>query len=272
MSDVSMPNATLIDNLRAEWASIDALLSRLGTEQWSLPSVLPGWTVQDIVAHLIGTESILAGVRAPEVDIGDAAHVHNELGTVNEAWVQAFRDEPPARVHERFRRITGDRLDALAGMAQADFDAPAQTPVGQSTYAHFMQIRLFDCWMHEQDIRDTVGVPGHESGPCPEAAVDQMVRALGYIVGKRAGAPHGSSVTIELTGPVRRSVHVQVAERAHVVDELPGPATTRIKLPSGLFTRLAGGRVDPDEHVERIASDGDADLAATITRNLAHTI
>ena len=46
-------------------------------------------------------------------------------------------------------------------------------------------------------------VPGHEDGPVAEQSVDEIVRALGFIVGKKAAAPDGSSVTFELTGPVR---------------------------------------------------------------------
>ena len=31
------------------------------------------------------------------------------------------------------------------------------TPAGKDTYGRFMQIRVFDCWLHEQDIRDALG-------------------------------------------------------------------------------------------------------------------
>ena len=109
-------------------------------------------------------------------------------------------------------------------MGEDDFSAPSWTPIGQADYRRFMQIRVFDCWVHEQDVRDAVGRPGHEDGPVAEQAVDEIVRALGYIVGKKAGAPEGSSVTIELTGPVARSIHVAVDGRAAVVDRLPGAA------------------------------------------------
>ena len=274
MSDQSIPKQPLVNNLVTEWASIDDLLTGLGDEAWSRPSVLPGWTVRDIVAHIIGTECILSGDEAPAVGdaVADAAHVHNEIGKVNEAWVESLRAQAPEKVHQRFREITASRREALEAMAQQDFDAPSWTPAGHATYARFMQIRLFDCWMHEQDIRDTVDSPGHESGPCAEAAVDEIVRALGYIVGKRAGAPQGSTVTFELTGPVRRTLHVEVGERAHLVERLDGPATARLELPSGLFTRLAGGRVIPDQQLDRITFAGDTELATTVARNLAYTI
>ena len=67
-----------------------------------------------------------------------------------------------------------------------------------------MRIRAFDCWLHEQDIRDAVGRPGGEEGPAAEAALDEIAAALGYVVGKKAGAPQGSRVRFELTGPAAR--------------------------------------------------------------------
>ena len=44
------------------------------------------------------------------------------------------------------------------------------TPAGPDTYGRFMRVRIFDCWMHEQDIRRAVGRPGHVEGP----AVDRV--------------------------------------------------------------------------------------------------
>lgn len=260
--------------LVAQWASIDELLGSLPEADWATPSALPGWTVHDLVAHLIGTESMLLGKDTPpsDDDVSSLPHVHNDIAAFNERWVLAIRALTPKQALAEYRDVIAQRTAALAAMTQDDFDAPSWTPVGQGTYGRFMQIRLFDCWLHEQDIRDAVGRPGHEAGPCAEVAIDEVMGAIGYLVGKRAGAPDGSSVTIELTGPVRRSVHVAVDGRAKVVAELPGPATTTVRLGSGLFARLAGGRVSPDDHLAEVDIQGDADLGRQLVRNLAFTI
>ena len=67
-----------------------------------------------------------------------------------------------------------------------------------------MRIRTFDCWLHEQDIRDAVGRPGGEDGAAAALALDEMTSAIGYVVGKKAGAPQGSRVRFDLTGPAAR--------------------------------------------------------------------
>jgi hypothetical protein len=110
----------------------------------------------------------------------------------------------------------------LIAMSREDFDSPTQTPVGQAPYRRFMEIRVFDCWMHEQDIRQALARPGHEVGPCAEMSIDEVVRALGFIIGKQAAVPDGSTVTIDLVGPIRRTLHVAVTGRAEVVLKLIG--------------------------------------------------
>ena len=151
-------------------------------------------------------------------------------------------------------------------MGTEEFDAPTQTPVGVAPYRRFMEIRVFDCWLHEQDIRSAIGRPGHEDGPCAEMSVDEVARALGFIVGKQACAPDGSAVTIELIGPVYRAVHVAVDERAAVVAKLDRPATATLHIPSTVFVRLAGGRADALPGLDTIRLDGDVHLAAASHR------
>jgi uncharacterized protein (TIGR03083 family) len=270
----SIPKEPLVEALIAQWSAIDGLLRDLPDSAWSTPSALPGWTVQDLVAHIIGTESMLSGEQAPEAasDVKALSHVRNDIGAANEHWVQAMRAETPQQMLAKLRAVTSQRVGVLKSMTQEEFDAPSWTPVGQGTYGRFMQVRLFDCWMHEQDIRDSVGVPGHEDGPCAESSVDEVIKALGYIVGKRGGAPEGSAVTIHLDGPVHRTIHVVVEGRAKVVPSLDRPATATLRLSSALFMRLAGGRVDPGQHLDEVTRDGDAALAERVALNLAFTI
>jgi uncharacterized protein (TIGR03083 family) len=264
----------IVTTLIEEWASIEELLDGLDEKAWDTPTALPGWTVHDVVAHLIGTESRLAGEEPPPFSTGvtDLAYVRNAVGEANEHWVRALRRELPAEMLRRFRSVTKRRTEALTAMTRAEFDSPTATPVGQATYRRFMEIRVFDCWVHEQDIRQAVGRPGHEDGLSAEASIDEVVRALGFIVGKQAAAPDGSALTFELTGPVHRRLNVAVDGRAKVVADLDRPATATVRLPSTVFVRLASGRADVRSYLDRIDSEGDHDLAQRVALNLAFTI
>lgn len=266
----------LVAELREIWQSIDALLEGLKPDEWQLPTSCPGWTVRDHVAHLVGTESTLAGRPSPPTEEGweAPAHVLNDIGRFNEAWIESLRDVTPAELLAAWRDIVAVRLSALEAMTDDDFAADSWTPVGPGTYGRFMEIRVFDCWVHEQDIRDAVGRPGHEAGPAAEQALAEITGALGYLVGKRAGAPDGSRVSIELTGSLARTLSVAVDGRARVVDSLEGPATAQVRLPARIFARLACGRIDPGEALASGEIDlrGDTALGDKVVRNLKFTI
>jgi uncharacterized protein (TIGR03083 family) len=263
----------LISLLDEVWSSIIGLLEGLPVDAWSLPA-LPGWDVHDVVAHLVGTERMLLGVDRPDMALPGQPmeHVKNEIGRLNEAWVVALRGKTSGDLLDLLRAVTAERLGALDAMDQADFDAPSWTPVGEATYGRFMEVRVFDSWMHEQDIREAVGQPGHDSGAVVEQSLVEVMRALGYVVGKRAGAPDGWSMTIRLTGPVERDISIEVDGRARVVDELDGPPAATMTLPSTLFFRLAGGRLAADLVVDRIELDGDMEMAQRVVDHLGFTI
>jgi uncharacterized protein (TIGR03083 family) len=272
----NIPKDRTIAALGEVWASLGELLGELTDDQWLLPSPLPGWSVQDNVAHIVGTEAILSGEAGPSIDIDRDAneHVRNDIGAFNEQWVESLRAVAPNDVLSRFRELTGARLAALEQMTVDEWNAESFTPAGKDTYGRFMQIRVFDCWLHEQDIRDAVGRPGHETGLAVEVVLDEMSTALGFVVGKKAGAAPGQSVTFALTdgGAVVHELHVEVGERAAVVPALSGPATVVLTMPVGVMTRRCAGRVAPDALLDQVAIDGDLALASKILENQSYTI
>ena len=272
----SIPKDRTVAALGEVWSSLDNLLTGLGDDEWSMPTPLPGWSVQDNVAHIVGTEAMLSGEPGPaiEVDREANAHVRNDIGVFNEQWVESLRAVAPSEVLSRFRVLTAARLGTLEAMSDDEWNAESFTPAGKDTFGRFMQIRVFDCWLHEQDIRDAVGQPGHESGLAVEVVLDEMATALGFVVGKKAGAATGQSVTFALTdgGSIVRELHVEVGERATVVPELSGPATVTLTMPIGVMTRRCAGRVGADELLDQVVIDGDLALASRILQNQSYTI
>ncbi len=162
-----VPKAPTVEALAEVWSRLDELLTGLDEASWSAPTPLPGWDVKAVVAHLIGTEAMLQGEPTPDVEIDPAEfqHVRNDMGRINEAWVASMADLAPVELLTRFREQTARRLGALQDTYQADWDTEGFTPAGIDTYGRFMRIRVFDCWFHEQDIRDAVEPARRRGGP-----------------------------------------------------------------------------------------------------------
>ncbi|MDE3202821.1 MAG: maleylpyruvate isomerase family mycothiol-dependent enzyme [Acidobacteriota bacterium] len=276
VADSSRP--ALIGQLRHVWSALADLGGELSDEEWASPTPCPGWSVAAQYAHVVGTESMLLGRPNPEVPTPaeTPAHVRNRIAETNEVWVDALAATPRREVLAQLAEVTGERLKALEAMTDADFDAPSWTPVGQADYRRFMQIRVFDCWVHEQDVRDATGRPGGETGPVAEQAVDELVRAAGFVVGKKAGATPGEGVRLVLGGPLSRRIDVEVGERARVVEALADPPTVTVELTSTAYCRLSCGRVAPSDVLAGalggVRLSGDEALGRRVVENLAFTI
>ncbi len=263
---------TILDR-DATVAAVDAafdgfvdLAESLAPDEWALPTDCPGWSVQDVVGHVIGTEAMSLGRPTPEVALpDDLPHVRNDIGRFNELWVEHYRGRPPAQVLADLSEVVAARRAALADIDQAAFDEESFTPAGPDTLGRMTRIRVMDIWVHDQDIRHAVGRPGHLTGPAPTTALDEIVHIIGYAVGKRAGVPAGRSVRFELTGPLSRRIDVEVTDRARVVDDLDGTPTVTLTLAGDHLTRLVGGRVANAD----VTVEGDRALGEAVVDNLA---
>ncbi|WP_439029278.1 maleylpyruvate isomerase family mycothiol-dependent enzyme [Gordonia terrae] len=274
MATTILPIDEVTAALIAEWGAIRDLAGSLDDESWSAPSVLPGWTNADIVAHVIGTESMLDGrdVEATRT-VSALDHVRNPIGELNEKWVDHFRPKPRAEVIDSLDEIIGVRTERLKAMTQDEFDAETMTPAGADTYGRFMRIRIFDCWVHEIDLRDGTDNPAVTDPPPAKWALDELCASLPFVVGKRADAPKGSKVLFDVTGLAPRSVRIAVADRAGVVDEFDGgdsAADVRITLDGVNLARFAGGRRDADP--SRVVFDGDEALGQAILSRMNYVI
>jgi uncharacterized protein (TIGR03083 family) len=264
--------AAFVDQLAQVWASLASVCRELGTADWDLPTDCPGWTVRDQVSHVVGTESMLLGRSSPPPASGDRGHVLNPIGELNEAWVEARRSLPGEALLAELEEVTAARLAELREMTDEQLAAETSSPIGRVPYAVFMDVRVMDCWVHEQDLRRAVGRPGNLAGPAAEAAVSRLISSFGYVVGKRVAPPEGTTVVLSLTGPVVRTASVAVRSgRAVPEDPGSGAPTARIVTDSETFACLAGGRWDADRAMGagRVVLEGDVEMGGRVVSSLA---
>jgi uncharacterized protein (TIGR03083 family) len=254
------PVIALLDR---EWASIIELCAPLDEAQWSQATDCPGWTVKDNVSHLVGTENMLRGEPADPAVEAKPAHVRNDFGLFNEAAVEARRGRPGADVLAEFRSVSAARIAALRALPAEKWDEIGPTPTGQDTYRHFMRMRVFDSWVHEQDMRRAVGIAGNLSGPIVDLVLDWHRRNIGYVVGKRAKAPDGSVVQFALADAAPITVAVQAGRAAVVDDAVP---TTTLSLDVEAFNALLCGRWDAPTALarDRLRIEGDTTVGRAV--------
>src|SRR6476661_6539580 len=202
------------------------LLRSLSAEEWTLPTDLPGWDVRAVAAHLSHLESVLVGNPEDDVVVPVAAHITSPMSAYTEIGPVARRSWTTEEIIAEFEGSALERLAALRADPPTDPDGhPPHTPddIGWS-WATLLSNRPLDVWMHEQDIRRAVGRPGGLDGPAARHTLGVFARELGYVVAKRAAAPAGSTVVLDVTGPttVHAAVEVGADRRGRPLPE--GPA------------------------------------------------
>lgn len=202
--------------INAWQASLDAIAqvgSGLTPSQWHLPTPCPGWTVGDLVAHVVDIESRLAGLptAAHEPDWAKLPHVTSDFSRLTEVGVDARRGLTPQEVLGELGNVTMLRAEQLhAGPQELDAQvtgfAGAPIPLGR-----LLRMRTFDVWVHEQDIRQAVGLTGGLDSPGAWVTASLLTDALPKIWGKDVRAPIGSVLEVDITGPgVRGTTQVAV--------------------------------------------------------------
>jgi len=250
------------------FGEFEALVADLSDTEWQVQSLCPDWTVHGVAVHLLSIESILTGwfpesaetplpfdkVAAAVTDLaalsgGDLAQRASEMLAVRRAELAALTDEQ---------------------MAQ-----PSPTPVGPGTYGRFMDVRVFDFWVHQRDMAMPLGRSTDDTGIAAEISLDEVHNSMGYIAGKKIGVPDGASLAVHLTGPLERDIYVKVDGRAALVEaaDVPSP-TAELTANSTSFIMLACGRIDPQAEIDagRISWTGDAELGDKAARNLRFTM
>ena len=264
-------NQQLLDMMEHTWRSIGELCGSLSEAEWKTPTDCPAWSVQDQVSHMSGSESGILGDPDPDHSPADVSHTRSEQGQRNEAVVDYRRSWTGQQVLDEFRANTGRRLEYLRGRSDEDFAAEMQTPIGPAPMAEFISIRIMDAWVHEQDIRRALDRPGHMDSPAAAHALDRILRAMPFVAARRAQAPDGATVVIDVSGPPGRVVAIGVeGGRGRELEQVPGNPTVRIAMDAETFTCLGCGRWDPEEVLQsgRITIEGDAELGRSISRQM----
>jgi uncharacterized protein (TIGR03083 family) len=268
---VTYDDARLVEFLDQVWRSISELGAGLTERDWKTPTEVPGWSVQDNLAHIAGIEWRLSGRPDPEHSVpDDLPHVKNPIGRSNELFVDSRRERTGAEVLAEFREVTGARLDQLRAYGPDDFARETWTPVGQGTIRDLLPFRIFDSWVHEQDMRRAVERAGDLDSPVAAVALARIVDAMPFVVGKKAGAPDGATVVFELSGALARTVAIGVdGSRAKPLDAAPAGPTVRVTTDTETFARLACGRIDPFGALrDDVRLEGDKTLGRTIVEQM----
>jgi uncharacterized protein (TIGR03083 family) len=235
--------AATIDAIAGSQARIDEICSELDETAWHQPTALPGWDVQDVVAHLGSLEAMLLGREEPPHEVAEVAHVRNPLGALNERLVDRRRSWSGAEVLAEFRAMTALRLEALSALDESALDGEVLAPNGRMVPQRaFIGIRLWDFFVHEMDIADGLGLPEPVDTAAGRRVLDEMLALVPRGLA-RSGAPEGAVARVEIGAPLPRSVAARFeGGRGLSADPAAGEATLHLRASPATFLMVGSGR------------------------------
>ena len=249
---------SIVAALAEQQAELSSLLDPLDDDGWARPSPCAGWSVADVVLHLVQTngmaqaslddryddflEGMLVGARlAYDVDDGAAAMVERDRGM------------PNAELNDRWRT---EAAALTASFAAADPHRRVQWVVGQLSVRTLTTTRLAETWVHTGDVAEGLGIT-LEPSPRLEHIARLAWRTLPYAF-ERDGRALSGSVAFDLKGPDGSPW------RFTPDDE---PATT-IRGPGAQLCMVAGRRVDPND-TDLVGDGPDARAVLELVRTYA---
>ncbi|WP_405554141.1 maleylpyruvate isomerase family mycothiol-dependent enzyme [Streptomyces sp. NBC_01171] len=257
--------------------SIDAiseLVNPLAETEWNRRTPCPGWSVRDVVSHVIGLDCEMLGDPRPIHTLPrDLFHVTNESQRYMEMQVDVRRHHTAPEMTSELEYTVIRRNRQIRNESRQP-DTVVRGPMGKEiTLELAMRMRAFDVWVHEQDLRTALGRPGNLDSPGALVARDLLLAGLPKVVAKQAQAPRSSAIVFDVHGPVEflRTIRVDIQGRG-TLETAPalGPAAS-FSLDWETYFRLACGRISAEAAGDRIKAEGDPELTAAILRNFAVT-
>lgn len=170
----------IADELRAEREKLSAYLTALPEGAWDKQSLCDGWTIKDLMAHVVGIASDVANRRLE--DVGSAPQ--------NQRQVDERKDATPAVLLDEWAREGKLLEDGILELDDDFWNAPYTEGfnVGQA-----LQRMVEDIWVHTQDIRVPLGEDA-APGPGLVSTLEVGSRDLGVRLPRLA--PDVGTVTI----------------------------------------------------------------------------
>ncbi|MER6464640.1 maleylpyruvate isomerase family mycothiol-dependent enzyme [Streptomyces sp. NPDC001228] len=254
--------------------AITELVTPLPEGEWNRRTPCPGWSVRDVVSHVIGLDCEMLGDPRPIHTLPrDLYHVTNEPQRYMEMQVDVRRHHTAPEMTSELEYTVIRRNRQLRNESRE----PGHTVRGpmstEITLEESMRSHAFNVWVHEQDLRAALGRPGNLDSPGAQIARDVLLDELPRVVATLADAPRSSAVIFDVHGPVEflRTIRIDIQGRG-TLETTPalGPAAI-FTLDWETYVRLACGRTTPDAAADRVKAEGDQELTAAILRNFAVT-
>lgn len=268
------PNAPLF--LVELFPTLDArlidLLRDLSDDDWHRPTICSQWSVKDIAAHLLdGNVRRLSICRDGFTGVSpDDASSYDGLvaflNRLNAEWVTAMRRVSPRILIEDLERTCREVYDYFRGLDPFGDAHFAVAWAGEEQSANWFDIArdYTEHWLHQQQIRLAVGVPGIETRELYAPVLETFMRALPHTY-RDVAAEEGTVVSVRVTGDAGGvwSI-VRRGDAWQSTNAYNGESRAEVIIDQEIAWRLFSKGIDREHARSAIAMRGDESLGGVL--------
>lgn len=245
-------------------AALLEILDTISLGEWDRPTIVTGWRVRHVAAHLLDTAVrklavVRDGFAAEGPRSGAPADVRAFVDRANAAGVAAFGRLSPAVLRMLMTEASGafcafhQRLDPFAPAAFAvSWAGETESPNWFDTARE-----LTERWHHQQQIRLALERPGIMTRELYHPVLDCFMRALPYAY-RDVVAPEGTRLVVHVDGRCGgRWDLVRAESRWRLTTDLSTPPTASASIPEALAWRLFTKGLPRDEASALVRVEGD---------------
>jgi uncharacterized protein (TIGR03083 family) len=252
------------------------LLRSLGADEWERETIVPGWKVREIAAHLLDTQ-------LRRLSLARDGYLH-EPPTINSpADLVAFINRLNGEGVSLYRRLSAPVLISLMEVASRecaahfgslDPFAPARFAVSWAGDAEsrnwFDTAReLTERWHHQQQIRLAIDRPGIMTRELYFPVLDAFMRALPFHYREVARAP-GRMAQFDIVGDCGGSWHLlREADRWTLTAAPAGERISLTTIPQEIAWRIFTKGIDREAAQSQVDCQGDREAGLHVLRMLA---
>jgi len=168
---------------------LEAMLVDLSDNDWSSASRCDGWTVQDVVSHIVGVNDFwAASVRAGLAGVPTRMLTGFDPATTPPLMVAPMRELTPGEVLDRFVASNDAFLGVIGELDDGGWVMLAESPAGHVPIRLIACHAFWDCWIHERDIACPLGLT-------PPAEPDEVESCLRYAAAVSPALAIGAGLT-----------------------------------------------------------------------------
>ncbi|CAL1519396.1 maleylpyruvate isomerase N-terminal domain-containing protein [Chitinophaga sp. MM2321] len=246
------------------------LLKSLKPNEWQKQTVAKLWTVKDVVAHLVdGNIRMLSILRdnyfGEQITANSYQDLVNFLNGLNADWVKAMKRVSPQMLIFLLEITNQPYYDYLKSLDPFDKSVLAVSWAGEAESKNWMEIarQYTEKWLHQQQIRDAVNMPGLMMPELYYPFIDIFMLALPYTY-RSMTADNGTIVKVTITTEIGGSWYLLRTDNTWNLEKnLTAAPTAEIIIDPDTSWKLFSKSLRPEQVKDKVKIHGEEKLGAT---------